>query len=143
MRRGYGVVLAPMHFATRGSKRTQRGVDAVRAGAGDQSEIERRRHASVSRWSRASCMPLTNFSLASSGALFCLNSASCVCRQRLFLRQRHGQRIAMLAVDAEFVMQVRAGRKAGHADVADDLALAHVLADASRSRTRTCGRTRC
>src|SRR3954464_777145 len=49
-------------------------------------------------------------------------------RQRLFLRPRDGQRVAVLAIDAELVMEMRAGGKAGHADVADDLPLAHVLA---------------
>src|ERR1700742_935304 len=33
-------------------------------------------------------------------------------RQRLFLGQRDGQRIAMLAVDAELVVQMRAGGEA-------------------------------
>src|SRR5689334_1663985 len=57
-------------------------------------------------------------------------------RQRLFLRQRHGQGIPVLAVDAEFVVEMRAGREARHADVTDDLALAHVLADLL---VRECG----
>ena len=74
-------------------------------------------------------MPSTNFELGQQRRALLLEERELRCRQRLFLRQRDGQRIAMLAVDAEFVMQVRAGRKAGHADVADDLALAHVLAE--------------
>ena len=43
-------------------------------------------------------------------------------------RQRDGQRVAMLAADAEFVVQVRPGRETGHADVADGLALVHAFA---------------
>src|SRR3989344_1047479 len=40
-----------------------------------------------------------------------------------------GQRIAVRAVDQEFVMQVRAAREAGGADIGDGLALIHEAAD--------------
>src|SRR5690348_11069750 len=49
-------------------------------------------------------------------------------RQRARARQDHLARIAVDAIDAEFIVQVRAGREARAADVADDLALLHAAA---------------
>src|SRR5690606_37000257 len=50
--------------------------------------------------------------------------------QRLRLRQRHGQRIAMDALDAEFVVKMRAAGETGHADIADHIALLDPVANA-------------
>ena len=53
------------------------------------------------------------------------------------VRQRHGLRILVNAADAVFVVQVRAGGEAGHADVTDDLAELDALAAAQlRSESR-------
>mgnify|MGYP001595258776 CR=1 FL=1 len=43
--------------------------------------------------------------------------------QRLCARQFHAQRIAMHAIDAEFIVQMRAGGEAGATQVADDVTL--------------------
>ncbi len=58
-------------------------------------------------------------------------------------RQLDAHRVDKAAVDANFVVHVRAGRQTGGADEADHLALAHALAviDAARDR-RSCGRKR-
>ena len=74
--------------------------------------------------------------MASIGEVVRWNFASSHRRQRLGLGQRDRERIAMRAVDAEFVMQMRAGGEAGHADEADGLALRHALADFQRRDLR-------
>src|SRR5690242_14472299 len=51
-------------------------------------------------------------------------------RQRLRLGPRHRQRTALPVIPPELVVQVRAGGHPGHADVTDDLALAHVFSHA-------------
>ena len=64
-------------------------------------------------------------------------------RNRLGIGQRHGLRILVHAADAIFVVQVRAGGEAGHADVADDLPeLDALTALQTALRSATCGRRR-
>src|SRR5207247_4451899 len=45
------------------------------------------------------------------------------CENRLCCRERHGQRIAVLVVEVEFVVKVGAAGPAGLPDVSDDFAL--------------------
>ena len=115
----------------------QRDVDAVGAGARNQSEIKRRA-ATRARYFFASATRVASsvLSLASCGAVFAFETRQFDRGQRLRLGQCHGQRIAMRAVDAEFVVQMRTGGQARHADVADRLALAHVLARFAARRMR-------
>src|SRR5262249_55529367 len=49
--------------------------------------------------------------------------------QLLACRQLDALRVDLAAVDQHLEMQMRAGRLAGHADIGDDLALAHAAAD--------------
>src|SRR5690606_18968464 len=56
--------------------------------------------------------------------------------ERLRWRHGHRQRVAVLAVDPEFIVQVRAGGQAGGADIADHRALGHVLALADLAEAR-------
>src|SRR5574340_655276 len=44
------------------------------------------------------------------------------------IRQGDAQRVTLLAVDLEFVVQVRAAGQTGHADITDHVALCHALA---------------
>ena len=57
-------------------------------------------------------------------------------RQRLCGQARDRERIAVLTIDAKFIMDVRAGCKAGHADKADRLPLDYVLADLLAAKAR-------
>src|SRR5690606_14405298 len=50
--------------------------------------------------------------------------------QDIVLGQLDAERVDQIAVDEDFEMQVRAGRLAGRADIADDLALSDLTADA-------------
>ena len=54
----------------------------------------------------------------------------------------HARRVHRRAVAVHLVVQVRAGREAGRADVADHLAAAHVLAGAT-PRCGSCAHSRC
>jgi hypothetical protein len=49
---------------------------------------------------------------------------------------QEGARIDRAVVDAHFEMEVRAGRATGVADLADDIAGGHLLADAGARRVR-------
>ena len=56
------------------------------------------------------------------------NSASCAPGQLALARHLDRQRIDEARIDQHLVVKVRAGGEAGRADIADDLALAHLLA---------------
>ena len=99
----------------------QGGVDAVHAGARHEAD-EKLGHGGVSAaFPRPRCRQQVE--------LFHQGFGMALEVGHVFLRQRHGggqlvrQGVDVLAVDAELVMQVRPGREAGVADVADDLAL--------------------
>lgn len=104
----------------------QGGIDAVRAGAGHEADQAHQRTLTVqladgvARFC-ARCVGRAGSRLASSGAACCLNSRSSR-PVRLSASAVLTLRVAMDAVDPQFVVQVRAGGKAGGSDVADGLA---------------------
>ena len=111
----------------RGVEAHERGVDRVGARARDQAEVELRHAAAAQRAASERVRPSSRSSCASSGATAVRKRASSPRHERVGLRQLDRQRIAVHAGDAEFVVQVRRGREAGHADVADRLALVDLV----------------
>ena len=107
-------------------------VDAVDAGAGHQPHEVLGAHRSFARRCVLGCVPLLDAGEGDAVPQRELGAehgdASEIAgergnRQRLRRRQRDRHRVALFVIDPKFVVQMRTGRPARLADVADDVAL--------------------